>query len=226
MVDADFLPELVQRYAERVLSASEVAHRKVRIGQSGEMILRPGAAPRPFMATEELAVDRVAFAWRARFPVFGPLALRVTDSYDGRDGVLDVRLSVLPVQRRRGHGLARGQAFRYLAEIGWVPHAIVANAQLEWNEIDRQTVEVATTVGTERIAVRLLFNEEGEITQTVAERPRLEAGNAITRWVGEYGDYRVLGGVVVPARGEVRWELPEGPFTYWRGTITSLELCA
>ena len=23
--------------------------------------------------------------------------------------------------------------------------------------------------------------------------------------------------------GEVRWDLPEGPFTYWRGTITSLE---
>jgi hypothetical protein len=22
----------------------------------------------------------------------------------------------------------------------------------------------------------------------------------------------------------VRWELPEGPFTYWRGTVTSLEL--
>jgi hypothetical protein len=22
----------------------------------------------------------------------------------------------------------------------------------------------------------------------------------------------------------VRWELPDGPFTYWRGTLTSLEL--
>jgi hypothetical protein len=76
----------------------------------------------------------------------------------------------------------------------------------------------------DRVAVRLVFNEEGEITQTVAERPRMEAGNAITRWVGEYADYRELGGVVVPTRGEVRWELPEGPFTYWRGTITSLEL--
>jgi hypothetical protein len=43
-------------------------------------------------------------------------------------------------------------------------------------------------------------------------------------WVGEFHDYRKLGGALIPTRGEVRWELPEGPFTYWRGTITSFEL--
>jgi hypothetical protein len=60
--------------------------------------------------------------------------------------------------------------------------------------------------------------------QTIAERPRVEAGNALTPWIGEYRDYEVLGGVRIPTRGAVRWDLPEGPFTYWRGTITALEL--
>ena len=225
MGDADSLPGLVRGYADRVLRAPQVGRRKVRIAQSGEMILKPGAAPRRFTATEEFAVDRVAFAWRARFSLFGPLALQVTDSYDGNNGLLEVRVSVVPVQRKRGPELARGEAFRYLAEIAWVPHAILGNGELEWRELDQHTIEVATTVVSDRITVMLLFNEQGEITQTVAERPRMEAGNAITRWVGEYGDYRELGGVLVPTRGEVRWELPEGPFTYWRGTITSLEVC-
>jgi hypothetical protein len=63
-------------------------------------------------------------------------------------------------------------------------------------------------VGPERIGVRLVFNEAGEIAQTVAERPRVEDGNAL-----------------VPTRGEVRWKLPSSPFTYWRGTITSFEFC-
>lgn len=225
MGDANSLPGLVRGYADRVLSAPQVGPRKVRIGQAGEMVLKSGAAPRRFTATEEFAVSRVAFAWRARFPVFGPLTLRVTDSYDGRDGLLEVRLSGVPLQRKRGPKLARGEAFRYLAEIAWVPHAILHNPQLEWRELDPGTVEVATTVDGERVAVRLAFNEKGEIAQTVAERPRMEADNAITRWVGEYGDYREMGGVMVPTRGEVRWELPEGPFTYWRGTISSLEQC-
>jgi hypothetical protein len=28
----------------------------------------------------------------------------------------------------------------------------------------------------------------------------------------------------VPTRGEVRWELPDGPFVYWRGAVTALEV--
>ena len=33
-----------------------------------------------------------------------------------------------------------------------------------------------------------------------------------------------VGGIRLPTRAEVRWELPDGPFPYWRGTIASLEL--
>ncbi len=33
-----------------------------------------------------------------------------------------------------------------------------------------------------------------------------------------------VGGLRVPTRAEVRWELPEGPFTYWLGRITSLDV--
>jgi hypothetical protein len=47
----------------------------------------------------------------------------------------------------------------------------------------------------------------------------------VTRpWAGRFSDYAVVGGIRIPTRGEVRWELPDGPFTYWRGTITSIEL--
>jgi hypothetical protein len=131
----------------------------------------------------------------------------------------------LPLQRRRGPALAQGEALRYLAELPLAPHAVVANAELDWRELDERTVEVATRAGRDRVAVRLTFDHEGsEIVGTAADRPRADAGNAVMRWLGTYRDYRVLGGVRVPTRGEVRWELPEGPFTYWRGTITAVEL--
>lgn len=217
------LPALVRRYAERVVSGVPVT--SVRVGQTGEMTLKENARPRQFTATEEFAVERVAFSWRARFPVLGPLGLQVADSYDGREGMLEVRAFGLPLQRKRGPELGQGEAFRYLAEIAWVPHAILANPELEWRELDGRSVEVATRVRGQRVAVRLVFNEAGEIAQTIAQRPRLEAGDAITPWVGVYSDYQDFGGVRAPRRGEVRWELPEGPFTYWRGSITNLQLC-
>lgn len=220
--ESERLPPSVREYAERAVREES---RGVLVRQEGEMTLKPGARPRRFTATERFAVDRVAFVWRARFPVIGPIGLRVTDSFDADAGLLEVRLLGLPLQRQRGPELSRGEVYRYLAEIAWAPQAIVANRQLEWREFDERAAEVATRVGGDRVAVRLEFNERGEIERTFADRPRLEAGNAVTPWVGEYRDYRELRGAWIPTRGEVRWELPDGPFTYWRGTITSLQLC-
>ena len=120
------------------------------------MILKPGASPRRFTATEEFATDHVAFAWRARFPILGPIGVRVTDSYDGNDGRLEVRFVGMPLQRKRGPQLAQGEAYCYLAEIAWVPQAILANPQLIWQEIDERTVELSTSVQGEQIAVRLI----------------------------------------------------------------------
>lgn len=217
------MPDLMNRYAESVLRVAEASAGTVRVTQIGEMILQPGKRPLRFDAVEEFTVERVAFAWRARFPLLGPLAMRVVDSYDGRDGLLEVRVLGVPVQRKRGPELARGEVYRYLAETPWVPQAIVSNPHLEWRELDEYGVEVATQVAGEHLRLRLIFNEAGEITQTVAARPRLEAGGEVTRWVGEYRDYTSFGGIRMPGHGEVRWELPEGPFTYWRGTITAVE---
>jgi hypothetical protein len=223
-MELGFLPELVRAYAERSLGAELRPLGTVRLQQVGEMVLKPGAKPRAFTAMEEFAVDRVAFAWRARFPMLGPVSMRVIDSYDGTDGRLEVRLLGIPLQRRGGPELAQGEAFRYLAEIAWAPQAILANRQLSWRGVDEHTVEVGTSVHNEQITVRLIFNDAGEIAQTIAERPRIEAGNATTRWIGQYADYQQLDGVRLPTRGEVRWELPDGPFVYWRATITSLDL--
>jgi hypothetical protein len=52
----------------------------VRVEQVGEMVLKLGGSRRRFMATEEFAIDRVAFAWRDRLPLLGPLSLLVNDA--------------------------------------------------------------------------------------------------------------------------------------------------
>jgi Family of unknown function (DUF6544) len=89
--------------------------------------------------------------------------------------------------------------------------------KLQWRELDERTVELATPVAGERITVRLTFNQAGEITRTVVQRPPPESGNAPTPWIGDFADYRERGSVRVPIRCEVRWELPDGPLTYSRG---------
>jgi hypothetical protein len=178
-----------------------------------------------FTATEVFAVDRIAFSWQARFPLLGPLAMRVVDGYADEHGELAVRLLGLPIQRRRGHETSIGEALRYLAELPWVPHAIGHNRQLEWRQLDERSVEVSTQLGPDQLQVLIEFDTHGDIVRAAAERPRLDGKTWVpTPWAGEFGDYKILSGIRLPTSAEVYWELAAGRYVYWRGTVTSAEL--
>lgn len=222
---ADQLPPLVRRYLERALPTGAPTPRQVQIKQSGEMFRRPGARAMRFTATERFAVERVAFSWKARFPIAPLVSVKVLDGYAHGSGMLRVRALGFPVQTRSGRDIDAGEAYRYLAELPWVPHAMAANHELEWRELDERSVEVAAEVGGERPTVRLEFDDTGDIVRCSADaRPRdVDGGSAPTRWGGDLRDYRTLGAIRMPTRAEVYWDLPEGRFVYWRGQLTAAQ---
>lgn len=223
------VPELVRDYLTRVLPAEGSIPGQVRVTQVGEIRQKPGGRWLRFSAVEDFAVEEVAFSWRARFRLAPLVSLRVVDRYADGEGQLEARLlGLVPVLRARGHEVAEGEALRYLAELGWVPQAIVANRRLEWRELGARAVEVATKVGSTRVALRLEFDAAGDLIGAATDaRPRTVGKRIVpTPWAGSYSDYVAFHGIRVPARAEVRWELEDGPFTYWRGRLTSLELDA
>lgn len=179
-----------------------------------------------FRATQRYAVDHVAFEWRAHFVLACVVAFDVTDAYVDRNGKLQVRFLGLPLQRRAGQEIDTGEAYRYLAELPWVPHAMLSNRELRWGESDEHHVQVVTDVSGEETAVSFAFNASGEITTVqAASRPRAVGRTSVlTPWGGEFSDYGTLAGVRMPTRGEVFWELPTGRFVYWRGHITAARI--
>ena len=57
------------------------------------------------------------------------------------------------------------------------------------------------------------------------QRPRQEEAGTVTRTGrGTFDDYRDIGGVAVPVSGEVAWVLDDGPFVYFRGTVTERDV--
>jgi hypothetical protein len=215
------LPDLVRAYLERCLPSTSPSA-EIRICQTGAMWKRPGAHALRFTATERFATDHVAFTWRARFPLLGPLRMYVTDDYaDGR-GRMRAQIAGVPVMRESGPEIDAGSALRYLAELPWAPSAMACNRDLEWHEVDARTVEVSTVVGAARLAVQLEFDEAGDVVRASAQgRPRARKGGYDhTSWGGEYSRYDVLGGTRMPTAAEAYWDLPAGRFLYWRGTVT------
>lgn len=219
-------PSLAERFLARAGVDAGPGVRGMRLRQRGEMWLRPGGRALPFEAEQEIAAARVAFRWRARFGIGRLRPLTVVDAAAGGDGFLEGRLAGVRAFRSEGPDVARGEAMRYLAELAWVPHAVRANPELDWTELGPSEVEVATASAGGRAAVRLRFDEAGDVVEaSAADRPRAERGRAVpTAWRGRYWDHGPLGGLRVPRRAEVAWEPPEGPFTYWRAEVTALEL--
>src|ERR1700730_16969873 len=152
------LPELVRRYVDRCVPTNQLGRSAVHFTQVGDMQLKPGRWL-PFRAEQEMAVDRVEFAWRANFRAAPLVSVRVRDWYRSGVGGLDGRLwGVFPVVHANGEQVDRGEAMRYLAELAWAPQAMAANPALEWRQVDESTVEVATRVARARVAVLLDFD--------------------------------------------------------------------
>jgi hypothetical protein len=190
-----------------------------RIEQRGEMRLKPDDVWRPFRATQVYSVAEPQFVWHARMGAF-----RVVDSLVAGRGRLEARLlGVVPVAKSGDDDTTGAQLLRYLAEIVWVPGAIAGNSAVTWQQVDEKTALGRIEHRGTPLALRFTFDADGDIIAVDGARTY---GSGSERqqapWRGRFSDYREIGGVRIPSRAEVRWQLDGGPFDYWRATITDL----
>jgi hypothetical protein len=216
------IPRLVAQYAGRALPVDRAIPQQVQITQEGVMWMKPDAAPRAFTATQRIAVDRVAFAWRARFRSARVLALEVVDAYAEGAGTLEVRMLGRTLQRQVGPETSAGEALRYLAELPCAPFALAGNSELRWRERDDRRAAVSIA-GQPSLEVTFEFDEAGDIVRAATPaRPFRRAGAYVPiPWSGAFSDFRELDGMRIPTAAEVSSDLPAGRYVYWRGRILS-----
>lgn len=212
------IPDLLRSFAQRAVPGATVPV-TVRLRQRAEMRANPGDHWQPHAAEQVIGVRAPGFVWLARMRLSWPLPVQVLDSYVDGNGRVEVRLfGSLRLAGATGPQVCRGELMRYLAELAWVPHAMLHNPGLSWREVDATTVEVSAEGADGPARIRLVF-EDGDIVRVEADdRPRAVAGGTVpTAWRGSFSDYRQIGGCRIPARAEAGWLLSTGPFVCWQG---------
>lgn len=118
--------------------------------------------------------------------------------------------------------LARGELMRYLAELAFVPDAILHNHHLRWCVDGATTFSVSAGTGAEAVEVTLSLGPDGRIASIyAANRPMaLKAPFLPTPWCGKFSDYRLKMGRWIPFAGQVGWVIDGVETPYWRGTLT------
>jgi hypothetical protein len=114
---------------------------------------------------------------------------------------------------------------RYLAELPWVPEAMLHNRHLRWKELKEDVIEVSADSAGGLARVRLQFQNGDVVRAEADDRPRAEGNRIVpSRWEGRFWDYREVSGRRIPVRAEVSWLLDDGRFSYWRCEILAAEV--
>lgn len=225
--ELDGLPLPVQRYFRAVLQHKQPIIAAVHISQQGEF--RLGEAEdswRPFEATQLVTTCPPGFDWDARVNMFPGVKVFVQDAYSEGVGILHAAvLGFISVADLRGTPeMAQGELMRYLAEAPWYPTALLPSQGVCWGAIDDSRACAILADRDVRVSVEFHFNAEGLITTALSRTRYRAVGDVLqpTPWEGRFGDYAERGGMRVPLKGEVEWQLPDGPFPYWRGQIEAI----
>ncbi len=218
------LPDPVKRYFAFALRPGHRFVESARSIQQGEFAIKPGQW-QPFTATQHVTVRPPGFVWDATIRMGPGVSMRVRDSYIGGVGRMHGRFAgLIPVVDQSGTAeMASGSLHRCLAEAPWIPTALLPAAGVTWTPIDDMRSRATISDFGTTVSVDFEFNDRGEISAMSAERFRDVGGTAVlTPWVGQFRNYRDVGGMMVPEDGEVAWVPSTGAEPYWRGRVTEV----
>jgi hypothetical protein len=200
--------------------------RGVKTSQRGELRMSPGGRWNPFTAEERIDATQSGFCWDARFRggVMGSFV--VTDAYEGGHGRLVVKLGgVFPVKKVVGRDADQGELQRYLSSIVMCPPILLNHPSLEWTCPAFRTLRVRDRNDPTGATVDLVIGKQGLPMACQAERPRMVGKQTLlTAWSGICLEFKEWDGLGIAHQFEVAWHLPDGPFTYYRGEITSFNV--
>ena len=220
----DHLPEPVQRYMRWTGVVGRPWIRTAFVRQEGRFRL---AADRPWMpmkAEQVFVVDPPGMEWRARFKMYGLPLFRANDSYRNGEGhMFGKAAGLFTIFDARGEKLTLGTQTRYLSEMIWFPIAYLGD-NITWAAVDDHSADVSLTDNGRTVSGRMFFDELGRPTTFETMRYREMNGEyVLAPWHTPNLEYGVRGGLNIPVRGQVYWDMPEGKLTYGDFKIVEVE---
>jgi hypothetical protein len=225
--ETESLPPPVRRYFRAALKDGQPIVSVVRLTQEGQFNMGEAKAKwSRFTASQLVIARRPGFDWDARIDTAPGVKAFVHDAYVAGEGILHVELlGLVTLADVRGtpHA-AQGELMRFLAEAAWYPSALLPSQGVRWDPIDDTSARATLVDGSTAVSLDFSFDTEGLISGVrAAARHRLVAGTLVaTPWRGRFWRYELRDGMRIPLEGEIAWELPEGPWPYWRGRTTKI----
>jgi hypothetical protein len=220
------LPEPVQRYLRYagIIGRQRVSF--VRLKQTGAMRPKPSGKWFPLTAEEYYAVDTPGFVWKGRLVFASLFSIVAQDMYLNGLGNMHVKLmSAVNIVNAKGKEMDEASLTRYFNEMQWFPSSLVSD-YVKWDVIDNNNALATLTNLGMKVSAIFSFDNDGRITNFVAERCRSDDKGRLvrTKWstpISEYKQYD--NGMRLPSKGEAVWHLDSGEYSYIKIEVTEIE---
>jgi hypothetical protein len=218
------LPDPVRRYLRYTGVVGKPLARTVHLKQHGAMRPNAEGAWMPLDAEQFYSVQPPGFVWSGTVQL-GPLPLAsARDRYaDGKGSMLIRAGGIYPIVDAIGEEMDQGGLMRYLSEMVWFPSAFLG-PNISFAPIDDRSARVTLTDHGRSVEGVLHVDEEGRVTDFVAQRNRMVGGRfELATWSTPMTEYGEFGGLKLPMRVKAIWKLLDGDLPYFDIAITELE---
>jgi hypothetical protein len=180
----------------------------------------------PLKAEEYYTVGNPGFVWKGRMAIAPLISATAQDMYLNGQGNMHVKLmSAITMVNGKGKEMSEASLMRYFNEMQWFPSSLVSG-NVAWEAIDANSARSTLTDRGMSVSATFYFDDEGKITNFIAERGRSTDGGTLvpTKWSTPISEYRTYGnGLRLPSKGEAIWHLDSGDYSYIKLEITDVE---
>ena len=225
------LPAPVQRYFRAVLKEGQPIVSAVTIEMAGTINMSATAEQwKPFTSVQRVVTAAAGsgpgFMWDAKIAMLPGIKVHVVDSYIAGKGLLQAAmLGLFTVADMEDDGeMARGEFMRYFAETPWYPTALLPSQGVQWTAVDGTSANATIVDGSLALSLLFHFSDAGLIDTVRAAARGGMVGKAwlMRPWECGLSNYQVRDGMSVPMSGEAAWVRPDGPKTYFKGSVKSI----
>lgn len=221
----DSLPAPVAAYFRFALKEGQAVIRTATVRHTGEFSLNGKWVP--FESVQTFSARPRGFVWDANMKMNAVVNVRVRDSYMSGRGSMSAKVLslVTMVDAHDDPSLDAGSLMRYLAELAWLPTALLPSDDLTWTAIDDRRALATLSDGRTTVSLEFSFLPSGEIASFYTPARTYENGGEYKTlpWSGRLWNYEQKNGMMIPLLGEVAWEMDTGIAPYYKGKIVDAQ---
>ncbi|MBU2985634.1 hypothetical protein KO528_09760 [Saccharophagus degradans] len=215
------LPSNVQRWLAESLPSEPITNKPAMLEQKGEIYVRDKWLP--FNASSRYSKNLENFQWDASIKVAFGVWVNAEDGHNQSEGWGGAKMwGVIPLGGLRGKQVHQMQVSRSLAELAWNPQIVQTTSGITWANTGPSSFSATKKIGEDSVTVNFELNQANEVIRAAGNR-FIEVDDTFKemQWDYKFANHTAINGIKIPLNAVATYYKPEGPWEYFRVTITS-----